>query len=145
MKLLYLLLLLPAYSQAVTQSQIDTCEQTNKTMFEYLLSTNNPQVKNYSPGLCSAILQREENTKNQSKQMLNDQQDQLAQIVDNNARLAKLPGAYIGMNKEQVLHSSWGKPQNVNRTITSNTISEQWVYSSNYLYFTNGRLTGIQN
>ncbi len=74
-------------------------------------------------------------------------------ISQNNAadkeakRLASLPGVRIGMTAEQVLkESSWGKPQRVNRSTTANGTREQWVYGyPNYLYFTNGILTGIQN
>lgn len=59
---------------------------------------------------------------------------------------AKRQGVTIGMSKEQVLGSSWGKPQNVNRTINAYGEREQWVYGGrNYLYFENGTLTSIQN
>jgi hypothetical protein len=62
-------------------------------------------------------------------------------------RLAALPGARIGMTAEQVLkETSWGKPRSINRTTTAYGTREQWVYgNSNYLYFTNGVLTSIQN
>lgn len=50
----------------------------------------------------------------------------------------------IGMTTEQVT-ASWGRPQQVNETITSTTRHEQWVYPGwTYLYFTNGTLTMIQ-
>jgi len=50
----------------------------------------------------------------------------------------------IGMTTEQVT-ASWGRPQQVNETITSTTRHEQWVYpGSTYLDFTNGTLTTIQ-
>jgi len=55
-------------------------------------------------------------------------------------------GVRIGMSVKQVLQSSWGKPDDINRTTTANTVSEQWVYgNASYLYFTNGKLTAIQN
>ena len=55
-------------------------------------------------------------------------------------------GVKIGMTKDAVLKSNWGKPSSVNKTTNANTVSEQWVYSGrNYLYFTNGILTSIQN
>jgi hypothetical protein len=51
----------------------------------------------------------------------------------------------IGMTKDMAI-SSWGKPQSIHRTIIIGSITEQWVYNSgNFLYFTNGRLSGIQN
>lgn len=63
------------------------------------------------------------------------------------ARRNALPGARIGITTKQVLqHTSWGEPKNINRTTTKNGEHEQWVYENgNYLYFTNGRLTAIQN
>ena len=36
----------------------------------------------------------------------------------------------------------WGVPDKINETITSKI--EQWVYSDNYLYLDNGKLTAIQ-
>ena len=63
------------------------------------------------------------------------------------ARQDALPGARIGMTTKQVLqHTSWGEPKDINRTTTKNGAHEQWVYENgNYLYFTNGKLTAIQN
>jgi len=49
----------------------------------------------------------------------------------------------IGMTKE-MCELSWGEPQNINKTIISNKVREQWVYTDNYLYFDNGILTAIQ-
>jgi len=55
----------------------------------------------------------------------------------------------IGMSKQQAENSTWGYPNKVNTTTTSNTTNEQWVYrmyrgESRYLYFTNGVLTSMQ-
>jgi hypothetical protein len=58
----------------------------------------------------------------------------------------KREGVAVGMSVDDVLSSSWGKPQSVNRTTTALGVNEQWVYGGgNYLYFTNGKLTAIQN
>ena len=57
----------------------------------------------------------------------------------------KKAGVSIGMNAQDVRDSSWGKPRSINRTSTAHGDSEQWVYNGNYLYFTNGVLTAIQN
>jgi hypothetical protein len=49
------------------------------------------------------------------------------------------------MTKEQVL-ISWGSPLKINRTVTSNGNSEQWVYGGRqYLYFEGDKLTTSQN
>lgn len=55
-------------------------------------------------------------------------------------------GVSIGMTKADVLASSWGKPQRINKTTNAYGTHEQWVYGNgNYLYFENGLLTTIQN
>lgn len=59
---------------------------------------------------------------------------------------AKKEGVSIGMTKEQVLASSWGKPEKINTTTNRYGSHEQWVYGSGgYLYFDNDKLTSIQN
>lgn len=61
------------------------------------------------------------------------------------ARTAKREGVSIGMTKEEVLRSSWGKPREINQTHTGHGTTEQWVYGGGYLYFRNGRLNAVQN
>jgi hypothetical protein len=52
---------------------------------------------------------------------------------------------WIGMTKEMAIES-WGKPDDINKTVTASTVNEQWVYGiGQYLYFDNGFLTTIQN
>lgn len=49
----------------------------------------------------------------------------------------------IGMTTE-MCELSWGKPKDINQTITEGKNTEQWVYSDNYLYFDNGILSAMQ-
>lgn len=66
-------------------------------------------------------------------------------LVADYERRKKLPGARIGMSAKTVLEkTSWGAPDDVNKTITRRGTHEQWVYDSGYLYFENGVLTTIQ-
>lgn len=59
---------------------------------------------------------------------------------------ARKEGVLIGMTKERVLASVWGKPQSINRTVHASGVHEQWVYGGhNYLYFDGEVLTAIQN
>ena len=65
----------------------------------------------------------------------------------------------IGMSKERVLTTCWGKPSHVNRTTTASGSREQMVYGlcsaerhnashsncQSYIYLTNGVITGIEN
>lgn len=62
------------------------------------------------------------------------------------AKLKKSRGVQIGMSAEDVIASSWGKPQSVNTTTTARGSREQWVYGNrSYLYFVDKTLTTIQN
>lgn len=56
---------------------------------------------------------------------------------------------FLGMTTKQVIES-WGKPDDINRTVGSWGIHEQWVYrrggfEATYLYFENGKLTSWQD
>jgi hypothetical protein len=57
----------------------------------------------------------------------------------------KREGVRLGMTQQDVLDSSWGRPERVNRTTNRYGIKEQWVYPGGYLYFDDGVLTSIQN
>jgi hypothetical protein len=54
-------------------------------------------------------------------------------------------GVVLGMTKDEVRASSWGRPRDINRTTNRFGTTEQWVYDGGYLYFTDGVLTSIQN
>lgn len=59
---------------------------------------------------------------------------------------AKGQNPAIGMTKEEVEASLWGKPEKINRTVTKYSTREQWVYGNRqYLYFTDGILTSFQD
>ena len=56
----------------------------------------------------------------------------------------------IGMSADAAINSSWGYPDDVNKTVNAYGVSEQWVYrgggysKGRYLYFKNGILTSMQ-
>jgi hypothetical protein len=50
----------------------------------------------------------------------------------------------FGMSREQV-RMSWGEPDDINRTVIPGHVSEQWIYGSQYVYFTNGAVTAWQD
>jgi len=67
------------------------------------------------------------------------------QLAAEKARRKK-EGVHLGMTQQEVIDSSWGKPQSVNRSTYTFGTREQWVYGSgNYLYFKDGILNSIQN
>lgn len=57
----------------------------------------------------------------------------------------KKEGVRIGMSKDDVIASSWGKPRKINATTNARGTREQWVYDGGYLYFEGETLTTIQN
>ena len=50
---------------------------------------------------------------------------------------------WIGMSKEIAIESL-GKPRIVNKTVTPNRVTEQWVYNTKNLYFEGNILTSWQ-
>lgn len=73
------------------------------------------------------------------------QQVERAAEIRREAAEKRKRGVHIGMTREEVIASSWGRPRKVNTTTTATTTREQWVYDGGYLYFTDGILTTIQN
>lgn len=41
--------------------------------------------------------------------------------------------------------AAWGRPDDINRSVGSFGVHEQWVYPANYLYFRDGVLTSFQS
>jgi hypothetical protein len=50
----------------------------------------------------------------------------------------------FGMSREQV-RMSWGDPEDIHRTVIPGHVSEQWIYGRQYVYFTNGTVSGWQD
>jgi hypothetical protein len=54
-------------------------------------------------------------------------------------------GIRIGMTREQLYASCWGKPRSINKTIGGGGVHEQLVYpGNNYVYLENGVVRTIQ-
>jgi len=51
---------------------------------------------------------------------------------------------WIGMTKE-MMKLSWGVPDDINRTVTANSTSEQWIYGNQYVYVDDGIVTAWQD
>lgn len=69
----------------------------------------------------------------------------LAKVAAEDAAKRRREGVSIGMSKADVLASSWGRPEQVNATLTARVRREQWVYpGGQYLYFDDDTLTSIQ-
>jgi len=44
-----------------------------------------------------------------------------------------------GMNSEMI-RDSWGKPDKINREINGNTVKEEWIYRTTWLFIENNTL-----
>ena len=51
---------------------------------------------------------------------------------------------WIGMTKEMAIES-WGRPEDINRTVGSFGVHEQWIYGDTFVYFEDGKLTSWQD
>lgn len=75
------------------------------------------------------------------EQMYNEQQ-QLLKVIDKEKEVYE---PQIGMTGDEVRHSSWGEPEDINKTTTKYSVSEQWVYDDfKYIYLEDGIVTAIQ-
>lgn len=50
----------------------------------------------------------------------------------------------IGMTKAMVIEAI-GQPDDINRTVTTGGVSEQWIYGRTYVYFSGDRVTSFQD
>ena len=60
------------------------------------------------------------------------------------AELIKQGRVRLGMTAEQC-RAAWGRPRDINRSVGSYGVHEQWCYNGSYLYFQDGVLTSWQN
>lgn len=56
---------------------------------------------------------------------------------------------FVGMTADDV-RRSWGEPEKINRSVSGSSVREQWIfdrgnYRTQYVYVTNGEVTGIQS
>jgi hypothetical protein len=60
-------------------------------------------------------------------------------------RVVRASLLHVGMTAQQVLNSSWGRPNSVNVVTEGYRTMEQWDYGAgNVLYFDRGRLHSFQ-
>lgn len=96
------------------------------------------------------ILKQEELVKEQKE--LKEKEKQLKERKDaltkkygkKNAQRILDKKIWLGMSKEMAIES-WGQPDDINRTVGSWGVHEQWIYVDEYLYFENGKLTSWQD
>ena len=130
--ILAMLLALPSASFA---SEVFTCTVNGKTVFQ-----GKPCAG--SKALTEKVSQAKANEK--AKELAKYRYE--VEMRERSSR--KEPG--IGMSADAAINSSWGYPDDVNKTVNAYGVSEQWVYrglgysKGRYLYFKNGILTSMQ-
>jgi hypothetical protein len=65
-------------------------------------------------------------------------------VSKKNLEKLSLGNIWIGAPKDYAI-LSWGRPKDINRTVTAAGSREQWVYQGGYLYIENGKVVAIQN
>ena len=63
--------------------------------------------------------------------------------TENDSGSAEKRHPSVGMTAEEVRNSTWGSPDDINKTVTSYGTTEQWVYGNKYIYFRDGIVTSI--
>lgn len=138
----YALLLLSVLGTGIAQisNATETTLQSKNTSNSNIYSNNSDTHESHVNEISRAI----DNLSAHAKQ--GEYQQERAELIKRQQELAKKPNIRIGMTTSQVLHNSnWGYPDDINTTINDYGKFEQWIYgSSNYLYFTNGKLTSMQ-
>ena len=89
-------------------------------------------------------LEREQKLKNQKAEYAQLEKNYIKKYGQKTYNKLNQGYYWIGMNKEMAT-ISLGRPNDINRTVGSWGVHEQWVYNNLYLYFENGKLTSYQN
>lgn len=67
------------------------------------------------------------------------------ELIERTQKSQDMTAPLIGMTASEVLKSTWGEPEKINKTTTAYGVTEQWVYSGNrYVYLEDGVVTAIQ-
>lgn len=115
-----------------------------KLIIEYTPKAKAQEEKEETERNLAILKAKEEELKRKEEERL--QAIENKKLLETEKARKKSEGVRIGMTKQDVLDSSWGRPNHINTTTTAFGTREQWVYDGyNYLYFKDGILTTIQN
>jgi hypothetical protein len=122
--------------KAELDDRIRTASDKNSSLLDRLIAIQ--QIEELDP-------RKGDELKSLKAQLTKLNEAQQAETVREMLKEKKRRGVSIGMTKEDVLASSWGRPQSVNQSTYTFGVREQWVYGGgNYLYFKDGVLDSIQ-
>ncbi|KGE16617.1 hypothetical protein [Paenibacillus wynnii] len=127
------------------QSSVSGQNGDDEMMFYYL----NEIPINYNGKLSDLILKQKLQLKTKeewAKDYINQRKYKSVKSSNEKEAESLLTSPSIGMSANELLNSKWGKPKDINKTITEYGTSEQWVYSDyRYVYLEDGIVTAIQN
>lgn len=89
-------------------------------------------------------LEKESKLKEQKAEWVELEKQYIKKYGQNTYNKLKKGYYWIGMSREMAT-ISLGRPNDINRTVGSWGVHEQWVYDDLYLYFENGKLTSYQD
>lgn len=121
--------------------EIDWLEKNPKGAWDVRLNALRT-VRAHAPDKFSKPYEAEYNKLERRDEIEREKAAKTAAAQERNRR--KREGVSIGMSKEEVLMSNWGKPDHINTDVYATGTREQWVYGGGYLYFRDGTLTSIQ-
>lgn len=126
-------------SKTLAQKYADEAQKSYSNNFYSLAAINIERAYNYDKDNKDVIRLKDFYIQKNQEDLNKKKQEELKEKK-------KSEGVRIGMTKQDVLDSSWGKPEKINKTTTKYGVREQWVYGNgNYLYFEDDKLTSVQN
>jgi hypothetical protein len=89
-------------------------------------------------------LEREQKLKEQKSEWAELEKKYIKKYGEKTYNKLKEGSYWIGMNREMAI-ISLGRPNDINKTVGSWGVHEQWIYNNLYLYFENGKLSSYQD
>lgn len=93
------------------------------------------------------VTEERDKSNKERKQMISELQEnaKAKAIASGKYRKETKTEPLIGMTSEEVIASTWGKPDRINKTTYAWGVTEQWCYKDNrYVYLENGSVVAIQ-
>ena len=143
------------YTEAIEAYSMSIKDESTEALRYYALSLENDSkglpsgyvnVSPYYDGAMADEILAHASARNGSLEKWIDSHNHLS-FISGRTKLEtiEIKNPTIGMTIKEVLISSWGKPESINKTTTAFSVREQWVYPNyNYLYFHDGVLISFQ-
>ncbi len=147
---------------ASAEARVYTCDNNGRKVYQSTpCEAGDKPIKLYVPAATSSPHTSPSTSQSEYLEQMREKERARQEIINERARKAResreereaIEDAIrrklvrIGMNEAQVIRS-WGKPDDINRSVYESGVHEQWVYrrgdyESQYVYFENGIVDGI--